>query len=314
MAPASIDAPVQRGVVEPALIESLTVQANWIWAASEDATAAPPEELAFRKVWQLDQIPEQEAAVITCDNRYTLYVNGQKVRADDDWTTLDPVVLTPYLREGENVLVVIATNGGDAPNPAGLFFQADFRSGDAAQTLASDASWQVSRTVPEEKQIATWKPSPSTQQSATVVPGDPWEATIRGQVKRQLALGLSGDAFPVRAALLESDPLMKTLGRPNRDQIVTSRPQQLSTLEALHLSNSQALADWFAAGSERLLAQRGDDPRALIDWLFRATLTRAPTASERALVHQALGDEPDVQTLQDVWWALCVTPEFLLIR
>jgi len=74
------------------------------------------------------------------------------------------------------------------------------------------------------------------------------------------------------------------------------------------------LANWFAAGAERLLAQRGDDPQALVDWLFRATLTRAPTEPERALVRQALGDEPDVQALQDVWWALCVTPEFLLIR
>src|SRR6056297_2906564 len=134
-APQSVDAPVRRGVVDPALRESLTVQASWIWAVGEPGTAPPPEELAFRKVWQLERVPAQGVGVVTCDNRYTLYVNGQKVAADDDWTTLDPLVLTPYLREGENVLVVIAANGGDGPNPAGLFFQAEFRTGEAVQTI-----------------------------------------------------------------------------------------------------------------------------------------------------------------------------------
>ena len=47
----------------------------------------------------------------------------------------------------------------------------------------------------------------------------------------------------VRAALVKSDPLMRSLGRPNREQVVTTRSDVLTTLEALDLSNGQVLND-----------------------------------------------------------------------
>ena len=39
----------------------------------------------------------------------------------------------------------------------------------------------------------------------------------------------------VRATLVDCDPLMRSLGRPNREQVVTTRPDQLTTLQALDL-------------------------------------------------------------------------------
>src|SRR5262249_46643465 len=36
----------------------------------------------------------------------------------------------------------------------------------------------------------------------------------------------------IRAALVHADGLMRSLGRPNREQVVTTRPDQLTTLEA----------------------------------------------------------------------------------
>src|SRR5262249_19711468 len=42
---------------------------------------------------------------------------------------------------------------------------------------------------------------------------------------------------PIRAALMKPDLLMRSLGRPNREQVVTTRPEDLSTLQALDLTN-----------------------------------------------------------------------------
>ena len=36
---------------------------------------------------------------------------------------------------------------------------------------------------------------------------------------------------------------MRSLGRPNREQVVTTRPDQLTTLQALDLANGQILTD-----------------------------------------------------------------------
>ena len=60
----------------------------------------------------------------------------------------------------------------------------------------------------------------------------------------------------VRASLLKSDPMMRALGRPNRDQIVSMRPNDLTTLEAMELANGSILAKTLSAGAENLLKRR----------------------------------------------------------
>ena len=84
---------------------------------------------------------------------------------------------------------------------------------------------------------AAWKP-------AVVVPARSiWTKVVDGSVRALLAQGLANDPRMVRAALLKSDFLMRTLGRPNRDQIVSMRPNELTTLEAIDLANGEVLAD-----------------------------------------------------------------------
>ena len=51
-----------------------------------------------------------------------------------------------------------------------------------------------------------------------------------------------------RASLVASDLLMRSLGRPNREQVVSDRPANLTTLEALDLSNSPLLAETLNRG------------------------------------------------------------------
>ena len=118
----------------------------------------------------------------------------------------------------------------------------------------------------------------------------------------------------VRSSLLKSDFLMRSLGRPNRDQIVSSRPNDLTTLEAIDLSNNESVAQALVRGGQRLAEQDWQNPNDLINHLFASTLTRLPGKSELTTVRQVLGDKATSEQVEDLLWALCMTPEFLLIR
>ena len=119
----------------------------------------------------------------------------------------------------------------------------------------------------------------------------------------------------VRASLVISDPLMRSLGRPNREQVVTTRPDQLSTLQALDLSNGAILADWLSRGAANILkAHPKATPDELIDLLYRQALSRNPTAAELAVSRELLGGKPTPDSLSDLLWAIVMLPEFQLTR
>jgi Protein of unknown function (DUF1549)/Protein of unknown function (DUF1553)/Planctomycete cytochrome C len=120
---------------------------------------------------------------------------------------------------------------------------------------------------------------------------------------------------PVRAALVVADPLMRSLGRPNREQVVTTRPEELSTLQALDLTNGRVLADTLDRGARNLRRQFGDtDPERVIDQLYVAALSRRPTPAERATARDILGSPLTDDGLSDLLWAVFMLPEFQLIR
>jgi hypothetical protein len=112
-----------------------------------------------------------------------------------------------------------------------------------------------------------------------------------------------------------SDPLMRSLGRPNREQVVTTRPDQLSTLQALDLSNGAILADWLGRGAANILKAHGKaSSEELIELLYREALGRKPTDSELVVSRELLGAKPTPDTLSDLLWAIVMLPEFQLVR
>ena len=119
----------------------------------------------------------------------------------------------------------------------------------------------------------------------------------------------------VRASLVNADLLMRSLGRPNREQVVTTRANQLTTLEALDLSNGQILADTLARGAANLLKE---NPKASaeerIERIFTRALCRKPTPEEMAAARQILGPTASQESLADLLWAVFMLPEFQLIR
>jgi hypothetical protein len=119
----------------------------------------------------------------------------------------------------------------------------------------------------------------------------------------------------VRAALLRADALMRSLGRPNREQVVTTRPDQLTTLQAIDLANGQALADLLARGAAAL---RKAHPKAtaaeLTELVYARALCRKPTAGERKVAGEVLGAEVTDEGVADLLWVVFMLPELQLIR
>ena len=112
-----------------------------------------------------------------------------------------------------------------------------------------------------------------------------------------------------RASLVASDLLMRSLGRPNREQVVSDRPATLTTLQALDLANSPLLAETLSLG-----ASHGRDSAAIIEWLYKFALSRPPTSDERATAMELLHSPPTRQGVEDLLWAVLMLPEFQIIR
>lgn len=127
---------------------------------------------------------------------------------------------------------------------------------------------------------------------------------------------VDADAVPaagmIRAALVPTNPLMTALGRPNREQVVTTRASAATTLQALQLLNGETLALRLTEGAERL-ARTNPSSDAIIDRLYAQALGRAPTAQERGLCESMLGRSPSAKGIEDLLWSLVMLPEFQLI-
>lgn len=314
-APRSIDAPIVRGRVSPAEAEQVKLTGQWVWSTAEAASGIPKagETVTIRKRFQLRSAPSRAGGVITCDNSCTCYVNNVKVFASDNWEKIEGVVLDTVLKAGDNQILIVGKNGGDSPNPAGILCQLLIRFPDGtSQTIATDDTWQLTPTEPRPdgkfpKEPDNWTP-------AVIVTGQQLWSRVNGDVQSQLAHVALRPQTMVRASLLKSDFLQRTLGRPNRDQIVTTRPNELSTLEAIDLNNVQTLADNLTRGAKHLLDRHGSKPEQIVDDVYLAMLSRRPSDEERACVMDAMGAKPDEQAVLDFLWAILMQPEFQLLR
>jgi hypothetical protein len=127
--------------------------------------------------------------------------------------------------------------------------------------------------------------------------------------------GTTSDAFTTRASMLPSDFLQRALGRPNREQVVTSRPQELTTLQALDLANGEALNAMIVAGAKSLQTKHADQtPDELVTLVYERALSREPTPAERKICLQMLGDPIIQEGLEDMLWSVIMLPEFQHIR
>jgi hypothetical protein len=84
----------------------------------------------------------------SCDNAFTLYVNGReagKSSSDSEgWRSLTTIDMTKLIAEGPNVFAIAALNMSDSPNPAGLIghYEIAFERGESLSSSV-DATWKV---------------------------------------------------------------------------------------------------------------------------------------------------------------------------
>jgi hypothetical protein len=116
----------------------------------------------------------------------------------------------------------------------------------------------------------------------------------------------------VRSALVGSDPLQRALGRPNREQVATTRPSAATTLQALELTNGKTLAAFLQKGAGDLAKESGTG-RKLALRLYEEALGRPPTPVELTLAEGMVGKKPGQEGVEDFLWAMSMLPEFQLI-
>jgi hypothetical protein len=133
-------------------------------------------------------------------------------------------------------------------------------------------------------------------------------------MNQMVAGALGGSLLSPRAGLLKADLLQRTLGRPNREQIVSTRPNELSTLEAIDLSNGTALAALVERGAANLLRRKWDSAAGLARHVYVSALCREPSPAELTVAVGMVGDAPAESGVADLLWAVFMLPEFQTVR
>ena len=296
------------------------VSGKWIWNEASAASKAPPGRIYLRKRFTLARVPQEAPAVIACDNSFTLYCNGKNVASGKDYTKPATVDLRPHLREGENVLAAEAINNttenkppsepADAAsaNPAGFFLSARFPHSADSRSWGSDASWLLST-----KKVEGWNKVDfdDAEWSRAAELGDASVAPWSLQQKFAQAFSANMVKGKVRASMVAADPLMIALGRPNREQVATSRPVTATTLQMLELTNGRKLAESLHNAAGKLVDSK--PPAGLAENLFLHALGRPPATKELALAQELVGSPPQAEGTEDLLWSLVMLPEFQLI-
>jgi hypothetical protein len=133
---------------------------------------------------------------------------------------------------------------------------------------------------------------------------------------RALAIceAIAADYGKYRAALLNADSLATALGRPNREQVMTVRASNATTLQALELTNGAELSELLHRGAQNLLDENPSAPGTqVVESLYQKALGRRPTGKEMELAKELLSKPPQTAGLEDVMWSITMLPEFQLI-
>lgn len=124
--------------------------------------------------------------------------------------------------------------------------------------------------------------------------------------------GSTNQFTATRAALVAADTLQVALGRPNREQVLTSRASAATTLQALELTNGAELAEVLSRGAEKTIAAQAP-ANDLVTQLYAKALGRKPTSAEVQLATSLVGQPVQKTGVEDLLWGLTMMPEFQLI-
>jgi hypothetical protein len=303
---------------------ALPVSPLWIWDDPHAAEKTKAGHVYFRKEVNLNGVPSDATAVVICDNSFTLFVNGHQVGSGSEFKNAFLFDVRPWLKQGQNLFAIDAVNHlpdnslpnanppAGSENPAGLLFYARLRNVDKGEKndFVSDASWLCANVKHESWELPQFVPK---EWGNAAKLGDigmlPWRAS-KDHIAGKLAAAYPGK---VRASLVGADPLQTAMGRPNREQIVTTRPASATTLEALELTNGETLDDILKRGAQKLIAANPDGKGKLVKNVYAEALGRSPTRAELQSALELVGAPAQATGVEDLLWAITMSPEFQLI-
>jgi hypothetical protein len=123
-----------------AAAEALPPEACWIWYPNDKSTA----NLWFWKGFDLTSVASPARLRITCDNGYTVLVNGQSLGSGSQWQSVQEYDLANVLRPGRNEILVRARNDG---SDAGLIAEVTM----GTLRMVTDTTWQCAKTEAGER-------------------------------------------------------------------------------------------------------------------------------------------------------------------
>jgi hypothetical protein len=127
------------------------------------------------------------------------------------------------------------------------------------------------------------------------------------------ALATAAICGEIRSSLVDNNPVMTALSRPNREQVITTRNSAATTLQALELTNGSTLARLLKQGAEKLIKASPASGRELVVTLFERGLGRRPSNKELQMSEALVGSPAKQEGVEDLLWAMTMLPEFQLI-
>jgi uncharacterized membrane protein len=115
-----------------------------------------------------------------------------------------------------------------------------------------------------------------------------------------------------RASLVANNSFLTAMGRPNREIVSTTRDSQANLLQSLELTNGEKLNKVLQKGAEYWKVKYPSSD-VIIQEVFVQTLNRKPNQKEFQIAKATLGDQPETDKIQDLFWAVLLLPEFQLI-
>jgi len=117
----------------------------------------------------------------------------------------------------------------------------------------------------------------------------------------------------VRAALVQNDPFQTALGRPSRENIISSRDGQATLLQAMELTNGTKLNETLVHGAKNWVSKY-TNPDQLIQAVYSQSLGRKASEKEFSIAKKLLGNKVEEDAVQELLWAIVLLPEFQFIE
>jgi putative heme-binding domain-containing protein len=174
--------------------------AQWIWLGGNENSL----QVAFRKTVSIPGEMKEARIAATCDNGFTLSINGQKALSGNAWERIESADITKLLKVGDNLITVDAMDEGGA---AGFIARIDVTDkSDKKTSYVTDSSWKSfnktgKNVLPKDWQSASF--DDSSWAVAKVVgavgqSGLPWNRAITAS-----GLALAAGQTPTLKAIVD---------------------------------------------------------------------------------------------------------------